>query len=265
MTPPIVVDQSLLTAGYWLPAQAGWAEPNDLRVEHGPLPADLLATPGVALIDSLAASTLLDSHVVVRNHAVVWHAESMLTLVTHARPDELEQVTVSAPGISVSARALAEIVIPRFYGMSVGEWTDEERAVGPGVSRINEGPAALQPDDDEEHYHEDLGRAWLLLTDTPYVSHVCVAAQSLLTQNPAAIGRAVRELDELLAAGRAHAREFRRNLSKDYDIDRDILADVLATQTFQLDDQALGGLAALYRFSGLDAAVAKLPTMTIQL
>jgi hypothetical protein len=205
----------------------------------------------LALLDSVTALSLLPARVIVRDVAVVWRAASMLTLTTHARPDEVEAATVAVPGVSPAGRALAAAVLGPFYGIAVAGWSERAHPVDATHVTISEGPAALIAEADEERYQEDLGRAWFLLTDRPFVSHVAVAARQQIASDPPAVAAAVARLLAAREAGAARGRELRRDLSKAHGIDREALTETLAAATWALDDAAADGLAELARRSGL--------------
>lgn len=247
---PTLIDGRLTACWYAYPLQAGWVEIEDVEVIRDLTPATVRERDAVALLDSLAATRLLDSHVLVDSHAVASRRASFLTLVTHARPDDVDNVTVSTPDVSLSGRGLAEITLPRFYGITVSDWTNERRTVDETTALLTEEAEALIPVEEPEHYQEDLGRAWFLLTDTPYVSHVCVVPRSALTTDPAAVLEAVRRLIRLRHASEERARELRRNISKDLGIERDVLTDTLNDQTYRLDSPEQAGLLGLWRNIG---------------
>jgi predicted solute-binding protein len=262
----ISIDDRLMTAAYWMALREGWFEsPIPVQVErHGP-PRQYRDAPIVVLADSILASQLLDSHFIIRDHAIVTRRESMLTMVTHDRPDNVESATLSTHDLSLSGRAVAELVIPTFYGITIRAWTEEPLEIDESTVRITEGPEALLPSTDEAHFHEDLGRAWFLMTATPYVSHVALVPRSALMEDPAAVRQAAEALTNLLEATNQHRRELRRNLANEHGIDREVIADALADQSYSIDDQAADGLRELYTRAGLLPNPAQLDGSLIRL
>lgn len=250
---PILLEEKLMLAPYWMPVRSGWMNGAEEQIElHDSItPAAVRERPAIALVDALIASRLLDDHLIIRDHGAVWSRSSLLTMVTSERPDGIEAVTACTPGVSVAGRAIAEVVIPEFYGITIVGWTDEPRPVDRNTILINEGPAALLPTEDERHYHEDLGRAWFLMTDKPFASHLCVASASVVEHDPDAILAGLDTLDQLLASSDDHRREVRRNISRDHGIDRDLVTDILAEMSFQVDDATLSGLETLYTRAGV--------------
>jgi predicted solute-binding protein len=246
-----LVDDRLSDCWFAYPVQAGWEGTQSIELVLDLGPAEVRKANAVALIDSLAATRLLDSHVIVSNHAVASSRASFLTIVTHTRPDEVDNVTVATPDVSLSGRGLAETTLPRFYGITVTVWSDKRLAVDASTALLTEGAEALIPVDEEDFYQEDLGRAWFLLTDTPYVSHVCVAPRSELTRNPAGVVSAVKRLDAARDAASDNARELRRNLSRDLEIERDLFTETLADQTHTLGEAERAGLLGFWKSVGV--------------
>lgn len=249
-TATIAIDDRLTTAMYAYPAAAGWVETDGITLARGLRP-DVARQATVGLVDSVYALTMLDTHVILRDAGIVWRTASMLTLTTNARPDEIEQATIAIPGISAAGRAIATAVITPFYGITITRWDEDERAVDETTAVVSEDAAALIADENEDHYQEDLGRAWYLLANLPFVSHVGVAPRALLASDPAAVATAVERLTATRATGQERGRELRRDLSKSLTIDRETLTETLADQTYSLDDEALDGLVELARRTGL--------------
>jgi predicted solute-binding protein len=248
---PVLIDARLTACWYSYPFQSGWIDAPEVEIIRDPHPATIRDRNAIALVDSLAATRLLETHVIVADHAVASRRASFLTVVTHTRPDEVDRVTVSTRGISLVGRGVAEATLPRFYGITATDWTDDRLEVNQQTIVITEEAEALIPVDDTEQYQEDLGRAWFLLTDTPYVSHICVAPRSALTSDPAAVIAAVERLEQARQASTDHARELRRNVASDLGIERDLFTETLADQTYRLDDPERSGLLGLWKHLGI--------------
>jgi predicted solute-binding protein len=232
------------------PFVAGWTDAQGIDLVERVAPSRVEGTT-LAVLDSVVALTLLQTHVIIRDIAIVVSRASFLTLETHARPDEIESATVSIGGVSPVGRAIATAILQPFYGINVTDWAEEPFAVDDAHATISEGPAALIPAEDEDHYQEDLGRAWFLMTDLPLPTHLCLAPRSLLARDPAAINAAVSRLLEARAAGESRGRELRRDLSNAHNLDRETLTETLAELAYTVTDDALNGLAELSRRSGL--------------
>jgi predicted solute-binding protein len=270
MAQRIAIDDRLQTAMLTYPFTAGWVDAMDVTLRSGLTPTAALDVD-VAMLDSVAALTMLSTHVILRDVAAVWRTASMLTLTTHTRPDAVENVAVSIPGISPAGRALATATLQPFYGIRVSEWLEADHPVDDLHATISEGAQALvaiedeSDDEDEGIYQEDLGRAWYLMTNHPFVSHLCVVRRNLLVNDPEAVVATVQRLNNARAVGAERGRELRRDLSKGLGIDRDTLIDVLASEAFTLDDDALDGLAELSRRCGLGVAPQMIQRAAVQL
>lgn len=252
----VLVEDRLTTAAFAYPLRAGWlAAPGVVPRPHVSA-ADSAAAP-LALVDSVEARSLLRSHVIVREVAVAARRATMLTLATSTRPDEVGHVTASLAGVSQAGRAVAVIVIPEFYGISVVNWTQQALAPSDATIVVQEDAAALIAIDDEESYQEDLGRAWFLLTDLPFVSHVCLARRDMLTTDPEGLAAALGHLHAARDLSRSRGRELRRDLSKDLGVEREVLADALADQTLYLGTEEQQGLEELWKRTGLPLSAAE--------
>jgi len=232
------------------PCAAGWVEMSGVELVDRVAPGQVVGA-SLAIMDSVVALTMLATHVIVRDIAVVVSRASFLTLSSHTRPDEIERIAVSVAGVSPVGRAIATAVLEPFYGISVSEWSEQSATVSRDRAVIDEGAAALVPAEDEEQYQEDLGRAWFLMTDKPVPTHLCLAPRSLLANDPAAASAAVARLLQARATGESRGRELRRDLSNAHNLDRETLVETLAEQSYTLTDDAIDGLAELSRRTGL--------------
>ena len=106
------------------PLRAGWLDADNIQLVPGLTARAVRESGNVALLDALAARTLLDTHVVVRDLAIASRRASFIIFATHTRPDDVGSVTISTAGVSPAALALAQIVIPDFYGVPAQGWTD---------------------------------------------------------------------------------------------------------------------------------------------
>lgn len=248
----ILIERRLGTAPYWMPVERGWCEPDhEIVIVEDLTPADLRGHAGVMLVDTLLASTVLESSLILTDHAVTADTISLLTMVTSERPDGIERASVAAPGVSLTGRAVAEIVIPEFYGISISDWLDETAAVGSETIRVTEDVQALLPTERESDFHEDLGRAWFLMTETPFVSHVCLVREERYESDPPSIRQAMQDMRGMLRAADDQRRLLRRNISRDHDIDRDLVVDVFDGLHYALSDSGVDGLRTLYGQTGV--------------
>lgn len=260
----LAIDERLETALFSYPVRAGWVDSDGITLVPG-LQASQAKQATVALLDAIVALGMLETHAIVRDAAIACRVDSMVTLTTPARPDEVDNVTLVVTGTAPASRALAQALLQPFYGITVREWSEEPRPVGPGVAVLADGPAGLRGPTDEAHYQEDLGHAWYLLAQRPFVSHVAVVPRALLVRDPATARAAVERLLAIRAAGEERARELRRDLAKTHAIDRELLVEVLADQTYTLGDEELEGLAELARRAGLPVTLRQLQQQAVRL
>ena len=252
-TPGILIERRIATAPFWMPFEQQWADIDvDVVVRSVLTPAELRSHGGVAIVDSLLATTILESSRILSSHAVVADRISALTMVTSERPDGIDGAIAGVEGVSLTGRAIAEIVIPEFYGIQIDTWTTEPVSVDSGTILVTEDEKALLPTAVESDFHEDLGRAWFLMTDTPFVSHVCTVPESLAATDPGIIHSSARALTVLREAAGNERRRLRRNISGDHGIDRDLVVDLFDGLRFQLDASSQRGLAALYSRVGVE-------------
>ena len=248
----ILIERRLGTAPYWMPVERGWAEPNNEVVTvRSPTAGDLRTHRGVMLVDTLLASTALEQCFVATEHAVAADTISLLTMITSSRPDEIDEASVGAEGVSLTGRAIAEIVIPEFYGITIRDWLEGRVEIGPETVRVTEDEAALLPTATETDFHEDLGRAWFLMTNTPFVSHVCLVDEETVDGDPEGVRTAMKDLREMREAAGRQRRLLRRNIARDHHIDRDLVVDVFDGLHFELTSRGVEGLSTLYRQTGV--------------
>ena len=253
MTLRIAIDHRLETARLAYPFAAGWADQTDVDLVPG-MTSTRASDADVVLIDSISGLTMRDSWAIVADYAVAARRASMLTLATHTRPDDVDNVSVSVTGVAPAGRAVALATLRSFYGISVAEWTEEPAHVDDLHAIVSDGPSGLIPLEGDHIYQEDLGRAWFLMTNTPFVSHLCLARRAHLTRDPASVSAALNRLARAMEIGVERGRELRRNLSRDHGIDRDLLVEVLADQEWTLSPEGIEGLTQLARVSNLSTA-----------
>lgn len=249
---PVLIQDGLISARLWMPVVKEWLDPEaPVRIRRQINLTDVREVDQVAVVDSMFASALLQDHLIVPNVALASREVSALNFVTGDRPDGVDEVVLSTVNVSMTGRAVAETVIPQYYGIRILEWTDQQHTVQGNYAVITEGDEALVQLPNDASYHEDLGRAWFLFTDAPLVSHVCLAPARIAMNKPERVVATIRLLENLLDASVEYARELRRNLSRDHDIDRELITEILAGQTTQLGEQEIAGLSTLYVQSGV--------------
>jgi predicted solute-binding protein len=252
----LLIEDRLVTAAFSYPFRSGWLEADGVSLAPRVAAAGAAEWP-VALLDTVEARAMTRSHVIVRDACVCARRASMLTLATHTRPDDIISAAASLPNVSSTGRAVAAIVVPTFYGITITEMTTERLAVDSTTMVIHEDAAGLIPFDDEESYQEDLGRAWFLFTDTPFVSHVCVARRDLVANDPGSIAATLGRLSAARELARTRGRELRRDLSRDLGIEREVLVDALADQSLSLGAEEQRGVEELWKRAGVPLSAAE--------
>jgi predicted solute-binding protein len=182
----------------------------------------------------------------------------MLNLVSDRRPDGLERITLGVGGVSDVAQAVAGATLPRFYCIEITALSAAQNTPDAANAYLEEGARALADVDDDGWFHEDLGRAWFLLTQTPYVTHVCIAPRGLTERDRDAVAAALDALQQSRDMSHERARELRRDLTREYGVDRELLGEVLADQSNFLGPDERAGLKSLYSFSGRREAADRL-------
>lgn len=260
---PIMIDAGLPAGRYSQPFRSGWLDAAGIELRDAPDLEQLRGFMGVALVDAVLAAALFEQSAVVPTHTVASRTESMLNIVANQRLDGIDQAVLVMAGASESARTLAAVTLPRFYGITLSGWTDQPRAPDDGTVLLEEGAAALTNTEDDGLFHEDLGRAWFLLTQTPYVSHICIVPRRLAASDRTGVEQAIERLEHARRLATERARELRRDLARSFGVDRELLTEVLAEQTNELGHEELGGLKSLYSFSGRAAAADRLASNLI--
>jgi predicted solute-binding protein len=220
------LETNLNTSAISYPFQRGWIDTPDWLIPRDRVtPQMLQEEPACALIDAVEALRLLETHTIVTDIALVSTHQSTIRMHTVKRPDEVEHAVVQLGEVSATAEAVARSTIHHFYGIDVVDWNRSRQS---GDVEILEGPEALRPA--EDGYREDLVRAWFILTSLPLATHVFVASKNAVEEDPAAIEKMIDVLRRSVSVSEERRREVRRNLSEDYEVDRERLTDFLADQ-----------------------------------
>ncbi|HET7037093.1 MAG TPA: MqnA/MqnD/SBP family protein [Thermomicrobiaceae bacterium] len=227
-----LIDESIATALVTEPLKQSLIEADSLELVAG-LRAEAVAERGAyALLGSVDAALLLASHSVVTDFALVSGHSGPYALWTPTRPDEIDNVPVALDGVSRTAEAIARATIHHFFGITVAGW---ERDTGEGQAVVREGAGALRAAELGEL--NDLVRAWYVLTNFPFATHLLVVPKAL-TEQPERVAALVRTLQQALDAGIEHRREIRRDLTNEFDLDRDKLVDFQNDQKHTLSKSA---------------------------
>lgn len=250
----LLIFDTLATAPYALPLREGWRTV-DLPAETRPdLVAADLGEDDAALLPAGELLHLHESHRVIPDHAVVSGRAGTIVMRVPERPDAIERTPVVLYQTSSTAQLLARATLQSFYGITPTGWTTEVSPDAQAV--IVEGLAALE--EPEAGFVEDLCRAWLILTDTPIVSHVLVVP---LGWDDDQIVPVVTALATLRESGHHRRRDIRRVLAQAGDIDRDELADLLNGQRYALAEPDRRALLMLLQLGTRGSNLPKVPTL----
>lgn len=221
-----IIEANLTTSIFSYPFHRGWLDAPEWLVLPERVSAELLRDDSsIALIDAIEATRLFETHSVISDIALVSTHQSVIRMHSAQRPDEVEHAVVQLGEVSPTAEALARSTIHHFYGIDVVDWN---RSQQPGDVTILDGPEALRVNN--EGYMEDLVRAWFILTSLPVPTHVLVAPRETVEQSPDSIETVVDLLRRAVSMSEERRRELRRNVSADYELDRDRLTDFLNDQ-----------------------------------
>lgn len=221
-----LIEQNVSTAVVSHPFEQGWLTEPAVELLPQLTAEKVAAEKACALVGSVDASLLLDSHVVVVDFGLVSRHTGPFAVRSEQRLDEVDDAAVAIRGISRTAEAVARTTVFHFFGINVAQW-DENASEGDVV--VLEDAAAFQARDLE--HLGDLVRAWFILTSFPLPTHLLVVPKELAANDPAAVVEVVRTLNQAVEVSTERRRELRRNVTDDYGLDRDRFVE------FQSDQQ----------------------------
>ncbi len=230
----LLIDQTFATTPYTTPIASAWVStpPNlDVQlVKH--LSADEITPDAAALIPSSELRTLLVTHDVIPDVAVIADGVGAIEMRTPARPDEIEATPVRLLDAGGTAELLARATLQPFYGITPTSWMrgDDEPAAARAEVVIVAGAEALR--EPEGGFSEDLARAWFILTAQPVVSHVLVFPRDAPMEDARGI---VRFLDAARAMGVERRRDWRPQLADREGVGRDRASAFWAAQRLMLE------------------------------
>ncbi len=253
--PRLLIHDTLVTSPWAAPARAGREVTTVPAEARETLVAADLGDDDAAL---LPAGELLDlhaSHRVVQDVAVVAGTKGTIRMRVPVRPDEIERSAVYLRETTRTAELLARALLQPFYGILPTGWTHEPAADAQVV--VLEGISSLEAP--EAGFVEDLCRAWLILTDTPVVSHVLVVP---MAWDRARTTPVLETLAALRATGHRRRRDIRAALVGDREIDRDALADLLTEHRTALEPADRRALLMLLQLGTRGSDLPKVPALT---
>lgn len=251
----LLIHDTLVTSPWAAPARAGRDETAVPAEARETLKAADLGEDDAALLPAGELLDLHPSHRVVPDVAVVAGTTGTIRMRVPVRPDEIERSAVYLRETTRTAELLARALLQPFYGIVPAGWTREPAADAQVV--VLDGIAALEPP--EAGFVEDLSRAWLILTDTPVVSHVLVVP---MTWDRARTTPVLESLAVLRATGHRRRRDIRAALVADREIDRDALADLLTEHRTALELADRRALLMLLQLGTRGSDLPKVPSLT---
>ncbi len=157
--------------------------------------------------------------------AVVFDRTAPVALRTPVRPDNIERTPIQLIDVSSSDELLARATLDPFFGITPAgffrEPTEDAQAVVVG------GPLALSPP--EAGFSEDLGKAWYILTEAPFVSHIVVTPQG-------SAGESNLAFEALKGQAETSRRAIRGRISEATGIDKETLLALYPQTRFSLAD-----------------------------
>ena len=146
------------------------------------------------------------------------------------RPDEIRITPVRLWNATSTAELLARATLHPFYGITPGEFTNQDTAQAQVV--VLEGAEALQPP--EAGLAEDLVRAWFVLTAQSLVSHVLVTPYHF---DRVALQPALQTLTELRATGHERRKDVRRSVAETTGLDPNLVTEFFLAQRYELNQE----------------------------
>lgn len=225
----LLIDDTLATAPFAVPLREGWTSLKIPAEARRSLSAGDLTEGDAALVPAGELIHLHQTHRIIADHAVISGTMGTIRMRVPVRPDEIEQTPVVLYETSATAELLARATLQAFYGIVPSGWT---RGADPDAQVVVvEGVTALA--EPEAGFVEDLCRAWLILTDTPVVSHVLVAPDAWDGEQCESMLTAIATLKQ---AGRERRRDVRKIIAEQTGIDREQLTQLLNGQRYALED-----------------------------
>lgn len=226
----LLLDHTFITAPVTHPFIAGWeAAPADLEVTAAPgLTGRDVGADDLGFVPLAECAILQETHQLVPDVAVVAGNSGLVAMRCPVRPDGIGITPVQLIDTDGAGEILARATLRSFYGIHASTWTrsgDE-----PAEVVVVSGPLAVEPP--EAGFSEDLCRAWVILTGSRAVDHVLVAPRAVDRES---IAPALDFLNRLVATGRERRRDIRREISEPYGLDRDRLAELQNSYTFEMD------------------------------
>lgn len=224
----LLIHDTLITSPFTMPISQRWLE-SPLPVEtRASLAGGDLTADDVAFLPAAEIASLHDTHHILPDFAAVSFQRGAIAMRVPVRPDEIRVTPVRLWHASSSAEMLARATLHPFYGITPTTFTSSNTAEAQVV--ILEGSEALQAP--EAGFSEDLVRAWFILTEQPFVSHIVVAPKALDRQ---ALAPALSTLSDLRLAGHERRKEVRRAIAETAQLEPNVVTDFFLAQRYTLE------------------------------
>src|SRR4051794_2858830 len=177
-----------------IPLKEGWASASLPSETRSVLSAGDLQPDDIALLPAGEIAFLHQTHHVVPDFTAVSFQRGAVVMRVPVRPDEIRMGPIRLWHASNTAELLARATLHPFYGITPTIFTSADTP--DAQVAIIEGSEALRPP--ETGFAEDLVRAWFILTEQPFVSHLLVAPKAF---DRDALAPALATLSDLRLAG----------------------------------------------------------------
>jgi hypothetical protein len=178
-----------------------------------------------ALIAAGEFGHLQATHNVSPHLAIVFDRTAPVALRTPVRPDGIERTPLQLIDVDASGELLARATLDPFFGITPAGVFREPIADAEAV--VVGGALAISPP--EAGFSEDLGKAWYILTEAPFVSHVLVVPKG-------AGGASDLAFAALKSQAETSRRAIRIRIAEATGADRDALLALYEQTRFSLDD-----------------------------
>lgn len=240
----LYIDDALMTAQIRVPLEEGWVEtdvPFEIRKN---LRAADVGIGDVAVIAAPEATLMGRTHIIAPDVAVVAEAISAIAMRTPIRPDGVEETPIRMLDAGPTAEVLLRALLRPFFGITASTFVTDENDPAAAEAQVVVVDGVLGLSEPESGFHEDLARAWFILTGQAVVHAVTVVGVEVEARGPEL------ELDALKRAaglGVERRRDVRRTIAEAGDVDRDRLVELTNRIRFEMtpaDRQSLRNLMA---------------------
>jgi hypothetical protein len=178
-----------------------------------------------ALIQAGEYGAVQETHKVAPQLAVAFDRTAPVVLRTPVRPDEVERTPIQLIDTGSSAELLARATLDPFFGITPAGFFRE--AVDDAEAAVVSGALALLPP--EAGFSENLGKAWYILTEAPFVSHILVVPKESNGESDLAFAA-------MKLQAKTSRRAIRGRMSESTGVDKETLLALYQQTRFALDE-----------------------------